>query len=45
LTTIGESANAGVMTSAKKISECQQFSLIHQSSAGLFETEIDLLTV
>ena len=42
---IGESGNAGTMMVGKKISNVKSVCLVNQSAAGLFETEIDLLTV
>lgn len=45
LTKLGESKKTGVMTLNKKISEKQQFELIHQSPAGLYEQSIDLLKI
>ena len=45
LTAIGESKKTGIMLLNKKITERQEFKLINQSPAGLFEHSIDLLTV
>ena len=42
---IGGSGNAGVITNNRKISGLTQISIIHQSPTGIFEQEIDLLTV
>ncbi|MBR1743932.1 MAG: type II CRISPR RNA-guided endonuclease Cas9 [Lachnospiraceae bacterium] len=42
---LGGSPNSGVMFLNKKISECSEALLIHQSVTGLFETEVDLLKV
>lgn len=42
---IGESPSTGLMQINKKISDAEEFVLIHQSPAGLYETEINLLTV
>lgn len=42
---IGQSANTGKMLINKNITDAEEFVLIHQSPAGLYETEIDLLTV
>lgn len=45
LTQIGESAKAGTMKISKNISDAKEFKLIHQSPAGLYEKEIDLLRI
>lgn len=45
LTDIGESKKTGVSLINKKITEQNEFKLINQSVTGLFESEIDLLTV
>ena len=45
LTQIGESAKAGTMKISKNISDAKEFKLIHQSPAGLYEKEIDLLQI
>ena len=45
LTAIHESKKTGVMLLNKKITGRQEFKLINQSPAGLFEQSIDLLTV
>ena len=42
---IGGSANSGVMLMAKKINNYNEVKLINQSVTGLYQTEIDLLTV
>lgn len=42
---IGESANTGLMLINKNITDAEEFVLIHQSPAGLYETEINLLEV
>ena len=39
------SEHAGTLTLNKKISECNEFVLIHQSITGMYERKIDLLTV
>lgn len=45
LTLIGETKDAGAMTINKNITDAEEFVLIHQSPAGLYETEINLLKV
>lgn len=42
---IGGSEHAGMLQLNKKISECNEVVLIHQSVTGLYEKRIDLLTV
>lgn len=42
---LGESKKTGVMKINKNISEKEEFKLINQSVTGLYENEIDLLTV
>ena len=45
LTAIGGVKKTGVATLNKVISDKQEFKLINQSTTGLYENEIDLLTV
>ncbi|RDU22302.1 type II CRISPR RNA-guided endonuclease Cas9 [Anaerosacchariphilus polymeriproducens] len=45
LKSIGGDSNAGGMKTSKKISNCNMVRLINQSPTGIFEQEIDLLTV
>lgn len=45
LSQIGGVKQTGVMTLGKKISEQTEFKVINQSITGLYESEIDLLTV
>lgn len=45
LTKIQESSKTGIMRISKNISNAEEFKLIHQSPAGLYEREIDLLKV
>lgn len=45
LTYIGQSKKTGVMGINKKINDKREFVVINQSPTGLFEKEIDLLTV
>ena len=42
---IGESANTGVMLMSKNITKLQEIKLIHQSVTGIYEQQVDLLTV
>ena len=42
---IEKGAHAGVSTLNKKISDCNEFKLINQSITGLYENEVDLLTI
>lgn len=42
---IGVSKDAGKMTISKNVSEAEEFVLINQSPAGLYESEIDLKTI
>lgn len=42
---IGGSANSGVTAISKKVTGCEEFKLIHQSATGVYEKEIDLLTI
>ena len=42
---IEKGAHAGVATLNKMISECNEFKLINQSITGLYENEVDLLTI
>ena len=42
---IEKGAHAGVPTLNKKISDCNEFKLINQSITGLYENEVDLLTI
>lgn len=43
LKTIGGPGNAGIIRLSKTVSKCNQISLIHQSSTGVFSQEVDLL--
>lgn len=43
LKTIGGPGNAGMILLSKTVSKCNQISLIHQSSTGVFSQEVDLL--
>ena len=45
LTQIQESSKTGIMRISKNISDAEEFKLIHQSPAGLYEREIDLLKI
>ena len=45
MTAIGGVKKTGVATLNKVISDKQEFKLINQSITGLYENEIDLLTV
>lgn len=45
LSFIGGAKKSGIMSISKNVSEAEEFVLINQSPAGLFETEIDLKTV
>lgn len=45
LTLIGETSAAGTMKISKNISEFEEFKLINQSATGLYEKQVDLLTV
>lgn len=45
LTLIGETSAAGTMKISKNISEFEEFKLINQSVTGLYEKQVDLLTV
>lgn len=45
LRNLGGKEKSGKMRINKKISECNEFILIHQSITGMFERKIDLLTV
>ena len=45
LRSIGEKKTTGVSSLNKKISEKKEFKLINQSITGLYENEIDLLTI
>ena len=42
---IKESAHTGVMLINKNITEAKEFKLVHQSVTGLYEKQVDLLTV
>ena len=39
------SEHTGTLTLNKKITECNEFILIHQSITGMYERNIDLLTI
>lgn len=45
LSLLGGGKTAGTITINKKISDADEFVLIHQSVTGMYEAEIDLLTV
>ena len=45
LTDIGESKKTGVSLVSKEVTKKQEFKLINKSVTGLYENEIDLLTV
>ena len=42
---LGGSEHAGTLTINKKISECSECILIHQSITGMYERKIDLLKI
>ena len=42
---IGESAHTGKMLISKNITDVKEFYLIHQSVTGIYEKQVDLLTV
>ena len=42
---IGGAKKTGVTLTNKIVSDCREFKLINQSMTGLYENEIDLLTV
>ena len=45
LSKIGIGKQSGQITQNKKITGCKEFKLVNQSVTGLYENEIDLLTV
>lgn len=45
LSDIGLKANVGIMSIGKNITDYDEFTLIHQSPTGLYESRVDLLTV
>ena len=45
LSMIGESKKTGITLISKIVSEADEFVLINQSPAGLYESEIDLKTI
>lgn len=45
LSAIGETANAGKTLISKEITNSAEFYLINQSVTGIFEEQVDLLTV
>ena len=42
---VGGSSQSGVLVINKKISNADEFVLIHQSVTGLYQAEVNLLTV
>lgn len=42
---IGLAKNTGITKISKIISNCNEFKLINQSITGLYENEVDLLTI